>query len=196
MKLLIQAVCALYFLGTCDVLHADLLDENIFVHHKHAQSGQPDFYIADFGMAQRGPLTDPCSGGKMLSGFVWNWKKWSPITAEKDVLWKYLDGAVHPILLNSANMPINHLPDLVPLLDALQQALEGPSPPSVGSGFVSQDPFIPLYNDSEQDALNAAGVADPWHLAQVSIDIWTTHVTILPVSAESYDNAPIRGSGS
>ncbi|KAK7698537.1 hypothetical protein SLS64_012405 [Diaporthe eres] len=49
LRLLKQVVYALYFTSTCGVLHADLHDGNILIHHDRALGGRPDFYVADFG---------------------------------------------------------------------------------------------------------------------------------------------------
>ncbi|KAG6365671.1 hypothetical protein INS49_007282 [Diaporthe citri] len=196
LRLLKQVVCALYFTGTCGVLHADLHDGNILIHHNAALGGRPDFYIADFGAAERGALTD-CMNRYTddvdhLSQDLDKWLYAGPKVddRDRDVLWRYLDAVVYTVLLNLASQPMDHLPDLKPLIDVLQYAPAGP-PETLPVGYdpEPEDACVPLYHISEQGALCAHGVAGPWHLAQVSIDRSTGHVSVVNISPETHDNA-------
>lgn len=196
LRLLKQVVCALYFTSTCGVLHADLHDGNILIHHHRALDGRPDFYIADFGAAERGALTDRMNryGDDVchLSQDLDKWLHAGPKVdvGDRDVLWRYLDAVVYTVLFHLASQPVDHLPDLKPLIDVLQYAPAGPPETlPVGYDHESKDVCVPLYHASEQDALCAFGVAGPWHLAQVSIDESTGHVSVARFSPETFDNA-------
>lgn len=194
LRMLKQVVYALYFTSTCGVLHADLHDGNILIHHNRALGGRPDFYVADFGAAERGPLTHNLIRYKddvdHLAEELHKWLHAGPKVEERDVLWRYLDAVVHTVLVNIASKRVNHLPDLKPVIDVLQYAPAGP-PETLPVGYdpEPEDAYVPLYHTSEEDALCAFGVAGPWHLAQVSIDTSTGHVSLIRASPETYDNA-------
>ncbi|KAI7781260.1 hypothetical protein LA080_014919 [Diaporthe eres] len=204
LRLLKQIANALYFTSTCGVLHADLHDGNILIHHNRALGGRSDFYIADFGAAERGALTERMSSyTDDVDHLSLDLKKWlyaGPIVEERDVLWQYLDAVVHKVLVDIAGKPVDHLPDLKPLIDVLQDAPAGtPETLPVGCDPEPEDACAPLYHASEQDALCAFGVAGPWHLAQVSIDRSTGHLSVVRVSPETHDNAanpPLNWTGS
>lgn len=194
LRLLKQVVYALYFVSTCGVLHADLHDGNILIHHNRALGGLPDFYIADFGAAEYGGLTSPwnrCTDDVyQLAQDLEKWLYAGPMVAERDALWRYLDGVVHTLLMDIASEPVDHLPDLKPLLDVLQYAPAGPPETfPIGYGPEPEEVCMPLYHTAEGDALNAMGVAGPWHLAQVSIDRSMRRLTVVRVSPETYDSA-------
>lgn len=99
---------------------------------------------------------------------------------------------MHPVIVNLALTPVDHLRGLRPLLDVLRDAPAGP-PATLPPGFgpETEDSCVPLYYSTEQDALDAFGVAGPWNLALVNIDIFTGCVTVqvVGVSPETYDNA-------
>lgn len=204
LRLLKQVVYALYFTRTCEVLHADLHDGNIFIHHNRALDGRPDFYLADFGAAEHGALTDQMSrytdDVDHLSQDLEKWLYAGPIVEERDVLWRYLDAVVHTVLVNIARKPVNHLPDLKPVIDVLQYAPAGPPETfPVGYDPEPEEARVPLCHNSEEDALCAFGVAGPWHVAQVNINKSTGHVSVIRTSPETYDNAanpPLTYSGS
>lgn len=204
LRLLKQIAYALYFTTTCGVLHADLHDGNILIHHNRAPGGRPDFYIADFGAAERGALTDRMSSyTDDVDHLSLDLKKWlyaGPIVEERDVLWQYLDAVVHKVLVDIAGNSADHLPDLKPLIDVLQQAPAGP-PETLPVGYDPEpgDACRPLCHASEQDALCAFGVAGPWHLAQVRLDRSTGHLSVVRVSPETHDDAaspPLYWTGS
>lgn len=194
LRLLKQVVCALYFASTYGVLHADLHDGNILIHCNSVLGGRPEFYIADFGEAERGALTNPMN---RLTDDVYHlaydldkWLRAGPLLRERDALWRYLDAVVHTSLLDIACKPTNHLPDLKPLLDILQNAPAGPPETlPVGFGPEPNDVFEPLYHATVEDALYELGVDGPWHLAQMSIEESTRHVTVVRVSPETYHTA-------
>lgn len=198
LRLLKQVVYALYFTTTCGVLHADLHDGNIFIHHNPALGGRPDFYMADFGAAERGVLTNVMNkytdDVHYLCEDLGKWLYAGPILddGDRDVLWRYLDAVVYAVLEQMAYQPVDHLPDLKPLIDVLQHAPEGP-PETLPVGYDPEpkDVCVPLYHASEQDALFARGVAGPWHLAQMSIDRSTGNASVVFVSPETYHNAAI-----
>lgn len=194
LRLLKQVVCALYFVSTYGVLHGDLHDGNILIHYNRALGGLPEFYIADFGAAEHGALTNPMNRFTddvyQLCRDLEKWLYTGPIGAERDVLWKYLDAVVHTVLVHIANKPADRLPDLQPLLNVLQCAPAGPPETlPIGYRFEPEDVFVPLYHSTEEDAIDAVAVAGPWHLAQVSIDRSTGRVTVVRVSPETYDRA-------
>lgn len=194
LRLLKQVVCALYFVSTCGVLHGDLHDGNILIHYNRALGGLPEFYIADFGAAELGALTNPMNRFTddvyQLASDLEKWLYAGPMGAERDSLWEYLDAVVHTVLVHLASGPADRLPDLKPLLDVLQRAPAG-APEAFPIGYLPkpQDAFVPLYHTTEEEALDVVGVAGPWHLAQVSIDRSTGRVTVDRVSPKTYDKA-------
>lgn len=193
LRLLRQAVSALYFTSTCDVLHADLHDDNFLIHHNAALGGRPDFYIGDWGAAERGALTDPMNrftdDVEALSIYLERWLYCGSKAGEGDELWRYLDGVVHPAIVDLSLGPAGRLPDLRPLLDVLREAPAGPPETLLaGVGPRGEHTYVPLSHETQQNAFCAPGVAGPWHLAQVSIDRLTGHATVVSVSSETYDN--------
>lgn len=193
LKLLTQIVSALYFISSHGVLHADLHDENMFVHH---EGGRAQSYIGDFGLAERGALTDPMNSftddACMLHMSLKKWMKAGQPVRETDALRQYLLDVVEPILFDLGATRSDRLPDLEELLDVLQNAPEGPPEP-LTDRFASEVPDwqLPLYHATEEAALDADAVAGPWHLAKVSINIWTNDTTVVGVSSETYDNKEI-----
>ncbi|KAL1880028.1 polo-like kinase 3 [Diaporthe australafricana] len=188
-----KIVSALYFIGSCGILHADLHDENMFVNY---EGGRAQFYIGDFGLAERGALTDPMNSftddACMLHMSLRKWMNAGPPVRETDVLRQYLLDVVDPILYNLGATPSDRLPSLEELLDALQDAPEGPPEP-LTDRFAPEEPdwHMPMYHATEEAALDADAVAGPWHLAKVSLNIWTNDVTVVGISSETYDNKEI-----
>lgn len=195
LRLLKQVVCALYFAYTSGVLHADLHDANILIHYNRTLGGRPDFYITDFEAAERGVLKNPMNRyTDDLSQLCFDLEKWlycGPMVEyeNRDVLWQYLDDVVHTVVLSIASTPVDHLPDLKPLIDVLQNAPAGPPETlPVGYGTEPENTNVPICHTTEQDALNQS-VAGPWHLAQVRIERSTGRFRFMRVSLETYDDA-------
>lgn len=180
---------------TSCVLHADLYDSNILAHRDPALGGRLAFFLADFGSAELGALTDPSNRfTDDVEGLSLQLRKWLDCGpephGERDPLWKYLDAVVYPALVDACSEG-DSLPDPRPLIEVLEKAPAGPpEPPPIGDGPEPEDMRVPLFHDTEQDARYASGVAGPWHLAEVSVDRSTGRATIVGFSPETYDNAP------
>lgn len=199
-RLMTQLVDALHFMSTCGegVLHSDIHGENIFLHYDGAKGRLPDFYLGDFGNAERGALADPTryrNDVKSLASYLKMllFVSPSPEPSERDDLWQYLYFVVRPAL-KDLNACWN-FPDLKPILDILRNAPAGP-PESLPEWMDrrDEDARLPTFYTYEDECLDAVGVDGPWHVAKVSIGIHKKLFTVLDVSPETYNSAVSQGS--
>lgn len=199
-RLTTQLVDVLHFMSTCGegVIHADIHDENIFLHYEGAEgSSLPDFYLGDFGNAEHGPLADQARYGddvKSLSFYLCRWLFVSPAPepSERDELWKYLYSVIVPALedLTTTAHERPGAPDLKPVIELLRKAPAGP-PESLPEWMDrrAEDEGLPQFYTYEDECLDAQGVNGPWHVAKVSIGIHQRLFTVLNLRSETYCTA-------
>ncbi|KAJ0108151.1 hypothetical protein J7T55_007270 [Diaporthe amygdali] len=194
LRLLTHVVAALNFISSCNVLHADLHDENIFL--EVSRNEAPNFYIADFGEAEQGALTNASNKFPedvfMVCMNLENWLETGPdLTDDRDELWHYLNNDVHSVLADLVDSASNQLPDLRPLLEVLQAAPQGlPVPLDAWILPQDEDTLMPLYHTTEQGALEASRIAGPWYVMEVALDIHNCNGLPKPirVGLEAHDH--------
>lgn len=194
-RLMTQLLDALHFVSTCGegILHADVRDENIFLHYEGAKGANPDFYLGDFGNAEHGSLADPTRYGNDVKNLIFYLHRWLmvcpvPDPSERDRLWKYLYFVVLPAL--RALPAHGQLPDLKPVMKLLRKAPTGP-PESLPEWMDRRDEYegLPMFYTFEDECLGVDGVNGPWYAARVRIEVQKRRFKVLDISTKTYSTA-------